>query len=153
MKFSAISPKSMSRPIAKIVIAIKTGTTTTTITTDVPHGLSNTNYVTIKGIRDTTNFASFATPAVVTVVSANQFTVVMGTAVTATSYGGAVILANGQIDQPGIIAQTVQSINIDGTNQLLTIVGSSTWAGLNIGEYAYLYGCRDNTTGADMLID
>lgn len=48
VKFSAISPKSMSRPIAKIVSAVKTGTTTTTITTDVPHGLTNTTYVTIK---------------------------------------------------------------------------------------------------------
>lgn len=36
-KYNAISPKSMTRPIAEIVSIVKTGTTTATVTTDVPH--------------------------------------------------------------------------------------------------------------------
>ena len=36
-RYNAITPKSATRPIAKIVSAVKTGTTTATITTDIPH--------------------------------------------------------------------------------------------------------------------
>lgn len=85
----------MTRPIAKIVSAVKTGTTTATITTDIPHGLTTTNYVTIKGIRDTTNFPALTTPTVVaSTPTSTTFTIVIGGAVTATSYGGSVIMAN-----------------------------------------------------------
>jgi len=93
----------MSRPIAKIVSAVKTGTTTATVTTDISHGLVNGNWVTVKGNRDITNFAPIATPVQVTVTGANTFTIVWGAAVTATGYGGSVIITNGNRDQPGII--------------------------------------------------
>lgn len=100
-KYSAISPKSMSRPIAKIVSIVKTGTTTATVTTDAPHGLLTTSYVTIKGVRDQTNFPNLTTATVVaSTPTTTTFTIVIGGAVTATSYGGSVILANAQIDQP-----------------------------------------------------
>lgn len=153
MKFSAVSPKSMSRPIAKIVSIVKTGTTTATVTTDVPHGLTTTSYVTIKGVRDQTNFPNLTTATVIASPTTNTFTIVIGGAVTATSYGGAVILTNGQIDQPGIIGQVAQSLTSDVTTQLVTIVGNATWAGLNIGEYVTLYGFRDNATGANLGYD
>lgn len=35
----------------------------------------------------------------------------------------------------------------------MTLVGSATWSGLNIGEYIYLHGCRDIATGADIGVD
>jgi len=153
-KYSAVSPKSMTRPIAKIVSAVKTGTTTATITTDVPHWLTTSNYVTIKGIRDTTNFPALTTATVVaSTPTTTTFTIVIGGAVTATSYGWSVIIANWQVDQPWIIGQVVQSINVDATNGFVTLVGSGTWAGLNIREFIYLHWCRNATNGADMWYD
>jgi hypothetical protein len=78
----------MSRPIAKIVSIVKTGTTTATVTTDVPHGLLTTSYVTIKGVRDQTNFPNLTTATVVaSTPTTTTFTIVIGGAVTATSYG------------------------------------------------------------------
>lgn len=153
-KYSAVSPKSMTRPIAKIVSAVKTGTTTATITTDVPHWLTTSNYVTIKGIRDTTNFPALTTATVVaSTPSSTTFTIVIGGAVTATSYGWSVIIANWQVDQPWIIGQVVQSITVDATNGFVTLVGSGTWSGLNIREFIYLHWCRDNATGANLGYD
>jgi len=37
IRYRAVSPKSMTRPIAKIISIVKTGTTTATVTTDIPH--------------------------------------------------------------------------------------------------------------------
>ena len=155
VRFRAVTPKSISRPIAKIVSAVKaTATTTATITTDVPHGLTTSSYVTIKGIANQTVFANFTTPAVVaSIVSPTQFTIVIGTATIATSYGGTVILCNGSVDQQGIIGQVPQSVARDA-NGLVTIVGNGTWAGLGgVGEYVNLYGCRSSVDGSDLGVD
>lgn len=153
----AVSPRSMTRPVAKIVQAVKAGSTTATITTAAPHGLVTGNYVTIKGIRDQTGFANLATPTAITVVDATNFTVAFGASTTATSYGGAVILANGNIDQQGLITQVVQSAQWDASQQALTLVGSAAWSTgvgvLNVGDYVEIYGLRDNTNGADLGID
>lgn len=154
VRFRAVTPKSTSKPIAKIVSATKaTAITTATIVTDVPHGLTTTSYVTIKGIANQTVFANTTTPvAVASVIDANTFTIVIGTATIATSYGGTVILCNGSVDQQGIIGQVPQSIarNADG---LVTVVGNGTWAGLNIGEYVNLHGIRNVTNGGDLGFD
>ena len=153
-RFRIHSPVSMSRPIAKIVSISKAGTTTTTINTDVAHGLTTGNYITIKGVKDQTNFAAITTPTQVTVTSATQFTIVHGSAVTATSYGGSVILCNGSQDQGGIIGQTVQSaVAYAGNTSWLQLTGSAAWSGINIGDYVELHGCRIDTTGVDSGLD
>lgn len=154
VRFRAVTPKSISRPVAKIVSATKaTATTTATIVTDVPHGLTTASYVTIKGIANQTVFANLTTPTVVaSVVNANTFTIVIGTATIATSYGGMVVVCNGQVDQQGIIAQVPQSVARDASG-LVTVVGSGTWSGLNIGEYVNLYGIRNVTNGGDLGFD
>ena len=152
-RFRAYRPKSMTRPVAKIVSISKSGTTTATVNTASAHGLTTGNWVTIKGVRDQTNFANISTPAQVTVTSATQFTVVLGSAVTATSYGGAVILTNGGVDQQGALGQVVQSASIAAATGVLTLVGTATWTGVNIGDYVELYGLRDNATGADLGLD
>lgn len=156
-RFVLYKPVSMSRPIATIVKAEKlTATTTATITTDVAHGLVTGNYVTIKGIANQTVFASFTAPAAVTVVNATSFTVTIGTATIATSYGGSVIIANGGKDQPGIINNTIQnavSFIAEGNNWL-NLTGAVTWAGLvNLGDYINIHGVRNTTTGADLGLD
>lgn len=152
-RFRAYRPKSMTRPVAKIVSISKSGTTTATVNTASAHGLTTGNWVTIKGVRDQTNFANISTPAQVTVTSATQFTVVLGSAVTATSYGGAVILTNGGVDQQGALGQVVQSASVAAATGVLTLVGNTNWSGVNIGDYAELYGLRDNATGADLDLD
>lgn len=152
-RFRVTSPKSLSRPICKIVSVSKSGTTTATVNTDLPHGLVTNNYITAKGVRDVTNFAPITTPVQVTVVTPTQFTVPWGSAVTATSYGGSVVIANGGVDQPGIIGQTVQSAVFDAVTGMVTLVGNTNWAGLNVGEYVDAHGLRDNATGADLGLD
>ena len=156
VRLRGVSPKSISRPICKIISAVKTASTTATITTDVPHGLTTTSYVQIVGVRDqaAASFPNLTTPtAVASVIDANRFTIVIGTSSTVTSYGGAVILCNGGVTQQGLVSQIVQSVarNADG---LVTVVGNGTWAGLGgVGEYINLYGVRDNTTGVDLGFD
>ena len=149
-------PLSTPRPIAKIVSAVKTGTTTATITTASAHGLTTGNYVTLVGIRDNTNFPNLTVAATVTVVDALNFTVIIGGAVTATSYGGAVCLSNGGYTQPALISQVIQSAAVDALNNV-TLIGSAAWSSgvgvMNVGDLVNLYGCRDIATGADLGLD
>lgn len=145
-------PVGMTRPVAEIVSIAKSGTTTATVTHDGSYTFQTGNYVTIKGVRDQTNFAAFTTPVAITVLSSTQFTCVLGSAVTATSYGGSVVLCNGGIDQPGIIGQTVQSAVLDA-NGWITLVGNTTWSGLAIGDYVELHGVRESTAGTDLGVD
>lgn len=158
-RFRAINPKSMTRPVAKIVSVSKAGSTTWNITLDrtcASAGLVTGNYCTVKGVRDQTNFANFATPAQITVTGANTLTLVSTTG-TATSYGGSLILTNGGVDQQGFLAQSVQSATVDATTGALTLVGSAAWSTgvgvMNVGDYVELHGLRVDTTGADLGLD
>ena len=155
-RFRLYMPVNISRPVAKIIKAEKlTASTTATIYTDAPHGLVTGNWVTLKGIRDTAVFAAITVPVQVTVVNATTFTAVIGTAAIATSYGGFVCIANGGKDQPGIIAQVVQSVQSIQANgeTWLQVIGSGTWAGVAQGDYINMHGVRDAATGADLLMD
>ena len=155
IRFRAVSPRSISRPVAKIVSAVKaTASTTATITTDVPHGLNVDSYVTIYGINNQTVFANLtAATKVASIVNDKTFTIVIGTATIATSYGGYVSLCNGGVTQPGAIAQVVQSVAVDA-NGFVTLIGNGTWAGLGgVGEYVNLLGVRNSTNGADLGVD
>lgn len=152
-RFRVYQPVGMSRPVGEIVSISKAGGTTWTVTTRNPHNLINGNYVTIKGNRDQTNFAAFATPAAVTVTGANTFTLV-GTTGTATGWGGSVCLINGNQDQPGIIGQAISTVaQLTGQTDWLSIVGNTTWSGLNIGDYIHIHGAAADLTGADLAID
>jgi hypothetical protein len=151
-----VRPPSMSRPVAKIVSVVKTGTTTATVTIDRPcaeAGLVTGNYITGKGVRDITNYPNLTTPAQITVTGANTFTLVWGGAVTATSWGGVIILANGGQDVTVAVAQNVQAAVIDSVTGWLTLTGNTTWTGTQAGDYAQLYGVRAETTGADVGVD
>ena len=153
VRFRVVSPKSMSRPIARIASISKAGTTTTTVNTTAAHGLTTGQYVTIKGVLDQTNFAGITTPTAVTVTSATQFTIVHGTAATATSYGGTVVLTNcGGVDQQGLVTQVIQSVARDA-NGIYTFVGNGTWAApAVVGEYVNIHGLISNT-GTDLGLD
>jgi hypothetical protein len=150
----ATNSPSMTTPVAQIVTAVKTGTTTATVTTDVPHGLSTTDVINIYGIRDTSGFPNLVTAtAVSSVVNATTFTVVIGTAVTATSFGGYVARVNGGNTMSTMGALTMAIQTVARTNNILTVTGSATWSGAVIGDYVNLVGCRNNTNGATLGID
>lgn len=152
VRFRATNNKSLTVPVAKIVSATKTGTTTATIVTDTPHGLTIADVVNIYGIRDFTNFPNVAVAtAVSSVVDANTFTVIIGAAVTATSYGGYVSRVNGGQVQPGALTMAAQSIA--RTSNIVTVVGSASWSGALIGDYVNIHGIRDASTGADLGLD
>lgn len=155
--------KSLSVPNAQIVSAVKSGTTTATITTATPHGLALNDPVVIYGIRDQAA-ASFpnltAATAVASVIDATTFTIVIGTAATVTSYGGYVAKVQGGnlMSSLGAVAQVAQSAELttlsDGTRQLV-LVGSANWAApaTTIGDMIELVGVRDNATGASLGVD
>lgn len=161
LRIRANNAKSLSVPVAQIVTAVKTGTTTATITTDQPHGLTAGDLVTVYGIRDqaAASFPNLTTAtAVASVVDPTNFTIVIGTASTVTSYGGYVAKVNGGnlASALGALTMAVQSVALstlaDGTRQLV-VVGSANWAGVSIGDLVNLVGVRDNTTGATADVD
>jgi len=135
----------MTKPVAEIANAVKAGSTTATITTSTPHGLTIGDQVQIYGMRDQTNFANLTTAtAVASVVNSTTFTVAFGASYTGNSRGGVVIKVNGGSNiSPS--AQSIQSVSIAGG--LMTVVGSGSWTGFSIGETVELMGMADNTTG------
>lgn len=154
LRFRATNNASLSRPVAQIISAIKSGTTTATVTTDVPHGLTTGDVVVCYGARDYTNFANLsAATAVASVVNSTTFTVVWGSAVTATSYGGYVAKVNGGnlMSSLGAVTQAVQSAS--RTSNIVALVGNTTWTGSSIGDYINLIGCRNIVDGSTLGID
>lgn len=128
-------------PIARITNAVKTASTTATITTDVNHRLTVGDYIQIYGIRDqaAASFPNLTTAVVVnSVPTPTTFTCVIGTSGTVTSSGGAVWRVNGGVTAPGVVAGSIQSIS--RTNNILSVVNGSTWATPLPGEYYHLWG-------------
>jgi len=156
LNITARNNKSLSVPVARIVSATKTASTTATIVTDVPHGLTTADVVCIYGIRDqaATSFPNLTTATTVaSVVDANTFTIVIGSSGTATSYGGTVVRVNGG-NLPsalGYIAQVGSSAVL--TNGILTVTGNASWSGLLVGDSVQLHGFRVDGTGADLGVD
>jgi hypothetical protein len=154
LRFRATNNPGFTRPVAQIVSAVKTGTTTATINTDVPHGLTTSDVVVIYGIRDQTNFANLlVATAVASIVSATSFTIVIGTAVSLTSYGGYVAPVEGGNLMSAMGANAIVAQSIVRTANILTVTGSGSWTGLLIGDMVNLVGCRNNTDGATLGID
>ena len=160
-RIRATTNQSYTVPIAKIVSAQKTGTTTATITTDVPHGLTTTDYVNIYGLSDQTAAWGTLTAATVvaSVIDATRFTIVIGTAVTATVYGGYVARVNGGnlMSACGGVPQAAVSATLstaaDGTQTLL-LVGNVSWTTLSIGDYVNVHGLRSVPgAGSDLGCD
>ena len=163
LRIRASNAQDLSRPIGKIVSAVKSGSTTATITLDRDHGLSVGSLVTVYGIRDqaAAAFPNVVTATAITGVPApNKIQLVVGTGTANTSYGGFVAVVNGG-NLPsalGAASQVVQSAALstlaDGTRQL-TLVGNATWAtpAATVGDYVEIIGLRNNINGADLGVD
>ena len=151
LRFRFTNNKGLTVPSAKIISAVKSGSTTATITTDVPHGLTTSDFIVIYGIRDQTNFANLTTAAAVaSTPTPTSFTISFGANTTATSYGGMVSRVNGGNVPTGYNTVAIQSAANNETE--LTLVGSANWSWL-VGDYINVYGCRNNATGADLDVD
>ena len=127
-----------SPTVARITGIAKTGTTTATVTTDVPHGLSTSDWVQIYGVRDITNFPNLtAQTAVASVPTSTTFTIIIGSASTTSSSGGAVIRNQGSILSPAANF-TIQSIA--RASNILTVTLNTTATLALPGEYYHIYG-------------
>jgi len=119
----------------------KTGTTTATIETDIPHTLTTGDWITAHGSTDVTNFPNLTVATVVaSIIDSTHFTVVWGSSVTATSFGGAVTRVNGGNLPP---AQTFALRGISRANGYMMIATSTTPTVL-VGDTVRLVGVRDN---------
>lgn len=160
LRFRCTNNQGLTVPVAKIVSMTKTASTTATVTTDVPHGLTTADLVVIYGSSDQTNFANALTAtAVASVVDSTHFTIVFGASATATAYGGTVARVNGGNlgSSLGYNAAVANSATLataaDGT-QALTLTGNTNWSGLSIGDYVNVHGLRSvPATGADLGCD
>ena len=152
LRFRAVNNKALTVPSAQIVSVSKTGSTTATVITDVPHGLVVGSYVNSYGVRDATNFANLATAtAVASIVNANTFTLTWGSSTTATSYGGYVSKVNGSQTQQGALTMAIQTAA--RTSNVVTLVGTATWSGAVVGDYINVVGARELGTGVSLGID
>lgn len=158
LRIRAVNNKSLTVPNGQIVTATKSGTTTATVVTDVPHGLVSGDTVVAYGARNQTDFANLVTATAVTVVNATTFTLTWGAAVTATTTGGYIAKVQGGnlMSTLGAVAQVVSTATLatlaDGTRQL-TLVGSGTWAGVSIGDLVNLVGCRESVGNTLLGVD
>jgi len=152
LRFRAINEASLTVPVATIVSAVKSGTTTATITTTAAHGLTTGDYVNIYGISDTTNFPNLSTATVVaSIIDTTHFTIIIGTASSTTAYGGYVSRVNGGVTQPG--ASTIVASSVSRTSNIVTLISASNWTGCVIGDYINLIGINNVTTGASIGVD
>lgn len=135
-------------PIARILSAQKTAVGTAVITTDVNHNLSaGINFVLISGIYETGTIFTNTTAAVAVtnILSANSFTVAIGTTGAtniAAFSGGTVFLTAGTTTLPPVSVQNINNIS-SITPGLLTVNLSTTATTIttaNYGEYWHIHG-------------
>jgi hypothetical protein len=132
----------ISRPVARVLTVAKSGTSTATVVTNEPHGLAINDYVQVYGVRDQTNFPNLIAQTVVaSVIDANTFTTVIGSAATANSVGGVVFKNEGSVLAPGAINGSIQSVSRTGGILQVTMNGTGHGIGSgNYGEFHHLWG-------------
>jgi len=154
LRFRAYSSDSLTVPTAQIVSIAKTGTTTATIVFDVAHNLTTASQIILYGVRDQTNFPNLLTAtSIASVVNSTSITVIIGGAVTATSYGGFVAKVQGGNLGSALGYNAIVASNATLTSGVLTVVGNASWTGLLIGDYVNLVGFRNATNGGTLSVD
>ena len=152
LRFRFTNVDSLPIPNGKIVSAVKSGTTTTTITTESAHGLTTGDWVNVYGIGNSTDFPNVTTAVqVLSTPTTTTFTMIIAGAVTATSAGGLVARQQGSQVLQGVQTSVVALASSTATQLTLTS-GTGSWA-LVIGDYVNVYGLRNRSTGADLGFD
>jgi len=144
IRIRAKNLKNFSIPVATILSIAKTGTTTATVTTNADHGLVAGDYVQVLGVRDQTNFPNLVSTIVGTVPTSTTFTIIIGTATTTSSLDGFVFKNEGSVSS-NVYAGAIQSIS--RTSNILTVIGSATWATPLPGETVHIYGLTAAAVG------
>ena len=149
LRIRATNAKSLTVPNAQVVSVTKSGSTTATFTTDVPHGYATGDLFVYYGSSDqaATAFPNLATAVAATVTGPNTFTAVIGTGTTGAAYGGFVARVQGGnlMSALGVTAQTAINATLttlsDGARQLV-LTGNGNWAGVVIGDLVNAIGVR-----------
>jgi hypothetical protein len=151
IRFRFTNDKSLTVPTAIITSAVKSGSTTATITTATAHGLTTGDFIVIYGIGDSTNFANLTTAtAVASTPTSTTFTIAFGASASTTSAGGMVARVNGANIPAAFI--NIVAAQASSTSTELTLIGSGSWT-VVVGDYVNVYGLRNRSTGADMGFD
>jgi hypothetical protein len=154
VRFLAKNGKSVTRVTSSIISCSKAASTTSNVQHDGTITYTTGDYVQLYGRRDTTNFANLTTAAIIaSVVDQYNFTVIDGVSATATTYGGAIVKVNGSQGVQGMVTQSIQNAVRSSSDGLLVLTGSASWTGILVGDFVNVYGCRDNTTGANVGVD
>jgi hypothetical protein len=149
LRFEVRNTEAPTRPVARIASIAKVGTTVTVTTVD-PHNLITGQSVGIHGVYNQTDFSN-AYNTQCTVTGVNTFTIVLGASSNVTSYGGMVIIMQGQQSLGGLVNQVVQSVN--RTSNILTVTCNASVGVTTIGNLVEIYGLRNISTGADLGVD
>jgi len=145
IRFSTL--ENMTRPSKKISAIAKTGTTTATVTC-VGHGLAATDFVQIYGVRDITSFPNLvAMTAISSIVDADNFTIVIGAALTVSSTGGMVAINRASLLILNAFNNSVQSVI--RTSNILTATFNAAVATPLPGQLLALYGMNGSASVYD----
>jgi hypothetical protein len=144
---------SYTRPVANIT-AISRTSNVVTITLDrtaSSAGITTASYLQVYGVRDQTNFVNINFSSTLpTSVTGNTITIAW-TGTNATSYGGSISIVHGQIVQPQLSSQVIQTVEIVNPN-LVRLTGNASWGTIAPGDVVYVTGALDST-GASLGID
>ena len=158
-RIRAVNNKALTVLTAKVISAVKTGTTTATFTTDRPHGLVTNDLITYYGNSNVgaAAFPNVAVATAVTVLTPTTFTMVIGTASTVTGYGGVISkVQGGNLISYGANANSGVSTTLTTLatgERRLELIGAIAWAGLSIGDYVDLSGVSNVSNGALLGVD
>jgi len=130
-------------PIGPITVASKSGSTTATLTV-ANHGLTTSDWISVFGIRDQTNFANSGVAQVASVIDANNITVIFGASATATSYGGVIFRAAANV-APTAYAPSSAIQSVTATSGRLTATFAATQGTWTVGETVCVVGLVDST--------
>lgn len=155
LRIRATNNKSLTVPSGTILSAVKTGTTTATISSDGPHGLVTGDTIVNYGIANqaAAAFPNITTATTITAINDTTFQIVQGTASTVTSVGGyfAKILGGNLMSALGALTMAV--VGFSRLNNIVTLTGSANWSGVSIGDYINLIGCRSTLDGSSLSAD
>lgn len=139
MFFDVVALPNRAVPI-EVLTVVKTGTTTATVTTVNPHNLVTGRYVYGYGSRNQSTLANLTAPTAITVTGPSTLTLVWGTAVTETTYGGMLIPQNGGAAVPGALNTSIMgSAWYNGRLYLGTYISTV----FTTGDVVRLIGVRD----------
>lgn len=145
--------------IGRVVSSSKSGTTTATVTMDVPHNLTVNDFVQIQGNRDAVNFPNLvASTQVASIVNAYTFTIIQGgSGYTGSTQDGVVFKINGTTTIPNNTTtraiQTIAAVGNEVTFTLSNTVTTTVLVGDTISIHGLAPALQSEYEGIYLVID